>query len=499
MNEGELAPPEAIAALCRVALDKCGPAIRFNKEWTDWQDIRAIACGVERLLIASGAGSNTAIAFAPRNRPSSLAAFLPLLAQQRCIRMVYPFQSARALAATLAALDFAVVVMDIDDFTPPVIETLRQAGIAGIGLGKSHAQAIAGIEQSARASGAAAPCIEILTSGTTGAPKHFPIGYDVVLGYVRQSEEAGATRGEVPPTLLCFPLSNISGLYTLAASSLRGLPVVLLERFTVAGWRDYVTEYRPASGGAPPAAVAMILADEVPADDLASLRSFSTGAAPLDPDTQHRFEKAYGIPVLQTYGATEFGGPVTAMTPQLRDRFGADVAGSVGLPFGGAKLRIRSADTGDLAAPDEVGIVEVVSPRMGHGWIVTSDLGRLDRNGFLFLQGRADGAIMRGGFKIVPEVVEAVLMRHRAVAAVSVVGVPDERLLEVPGALVVLAKGVPTPSFSELERHVRDHLSAPQVPAIWRIADALPRTVSFKVDRVAVRELLAELQPSPGR
>ncbi len=497
MTEAGSAAVQQVAETCQRTLSLSGKAIRYDDIWVDWGDIRKISDEVERALGAAGARPGAAVAFAPRNRPSSLAAFLPLMAQRRCIRMIYPFQSADALAESLMQLDVAAVIMDEADFTAPVIEVLQQKGVAGVALAHDRASLVAEAAFAKVDTSDQAPRLEILTSGTTGPPKHFPIGYEIVEGYIRQAE---ASEPQSPlPTLLCFPLSNISGLYTLAASFLRGQPVILLERFTVKAWRDYVVEFRPPSGGAPPAAVAMILADDIPVEDLASLTCFSTGAAPLDPVVQRRFEERYGVPILQTYGATEFGGPVTAMTPQFRREFGDEVSGSVGRPFGGAKVRIRKTDGSGLASAREAGIVEVVSPRMGDEWIVTSDLGFLDDNGFLFLQGRADGAIMRGGFKILPEVVEKVLLQHPSIASCSVVALPDDRLLEVPAAAIELEGRSEIPSEMELETHVRASLPAPNVPVRWKIVDGLPRTVSFKVDRAAVRDLFVDENPSPDR
>ncbi|MBH0114383.1 long-chain fatty acid--CoA ligase [Novosphingobium sp. YJ-S2-02] len=510
-NEHDSEAIAALAGVCHRTLCCEGPAIRFEGAWIGWDAIRALAASLDTALERAGVARDAPVAFAPRNSPASLAAFLPLLGSGRRIRMLYPFQSGEALAGQLAATGAAALVMEARDFCAPVVAELQARGMAGIALpgdGTLSGEGAAVLEGAASCTTAGtsgAPAIEILTSGTTGQPKPFAIGHRVVLGYVRQGEAlanaraAGARAHDPPPTLLCFPLSNISGLYSLAMSFLRGAPVVLLERFSVAAWRDYVVEYRPAAGGAPPAALAMILEQGIAREDLASLASFSTGAAPVDPAVRQRFEETYGIPVLQTYGATEFGGPVTAMSLDLLREFGADKAQSVGRPFGGARLRIRREADGALAAAGEVGLVEVVSPRMGPEWIATSDLGLLDGDGFLFLRGRADGAVMRGGFKIVPETVEQVLRAHPQVAEACLVGLPDERLHELPVAAVVPRDRAAPPSIEALDAHARQHLAATQVPARWALVDALPRTVSFKTDRAAVRALCAAQAVSPCR
>jgi len=484
----------ALAELCRQTLAREGAAIRFEGQWIGSAQVRRIAASLEAALDAAGIAPGAPIAFAPRNSPASLAGFLPLLARGHVVRMVYPFQSQEALAAALVSLESAAVIAERADCTPLLRARLQKAGQGLIVLDAEGAELIErGVPPSAAS--APVPRIEILTSGTTGPPRHFPIGHDVVLGYARAAEAQAQTGTPPPPTLLCFPLSNISGLYALAASFLRGAPCVLIDRFSVEAWRDYLVEYRPVSGGAPPAAVAMILAADIPAQDLASLLWFSTGAAPLDPDVRQAFEARYGIPVVQSYGATEFGGPVAANSPALLTQFGPGKANSVGRPLPGARIQVRDPETGELAPPGMVGIIEVVSPRMGPDWIVTSDLGLIDADGFVFLHGRDDGAIMRGGFKILPETVEQALLRHPAIAAASVVGIADQRLHEVPAAAVELTSDCDPPTPRALEVHLRRNLPATHIPVAWRFVAELPKTVSFKIDRGAVRALFAEEEP----
>lgn len=489
-------PAIDVPAICRAALAQEGDAIRFEGRWSGWADVRRIAQAVERALTASAIAADAPVAFAPRNTPGSLAAFLPLLAQRRRIVMAYPFQSAEALAKMVGTLQAAALIMDRGDFTPPVMAAMAKAGMAGIALGDDGAELLA------PGGGTCAPqppAVVLLTSGTTGPPKHFPIGYGVIAGYIAQGLAQAKADAMRPTSLLCFPLSNVTGLYSIATSFLCGQKVVLLERFSVEGWRDYVVEYRPVAGGGPPASLSMILQRRIPRGDLASLRVFSTGAAPVDAGVRERFEETYGIPVVQTYGATEFGGPVCAMTPDLLRRYGKAKSASVGRPFGGAQIRIRQSDGGSLADRGEVGLVEVVSPRMGTDWIATSDLGSIDADGFLFLHGRADGAIMRGGFKIVPETVEAAMLAHPDIAEIAVLGLPDERLHELPVAAVVPAQGCAAPTPQMLDQYARACLPATHVPARWAIVDALPRTVSFKTDRAAVREICEAQAVSPGR
>jgi acyl-coenzyme A synthetase/AMP-(fatty) acid ligase len=286
-----------------------------------------------------------------------------------------------------------------------------------------------------------------------------------------------------------YPLGNISGIYGVLPPLLRGHRVVLVERFTVDAWRSYLRRHRPERASLPPAGFQMVLDAAVPPEELQGVRSIATGAAPLDLNVHRAFEARYQIPILLSYGATEFGGPVASMTPELHAEWGDKKLGSTGRPIAGAQLRVVDPETGAPLSPGEEGILEVIAPRIGPNWIRTSDLAVVDADGFLFHRGRADGAIIRGGFKLLPEVIERALLLHPAVSCAAVVGLPDPRLGQVPAAAVQFRPGTPSPSQEELELHLREHVYATHIPVAWRIVNTLPRTPSLKVDNAAVRGL----------
>lgn len=489
---------KSLPELCAetLAIDPARPAIEFAGTWHDWGSVQRLAGEVSALLGACGAGPGATVSFVPRNRPSALAALVGMLADGCSVRMVYAFQSSSAIATAIERLDSAVVVMAEEDFSPEICAMLVAKGMAGISLSEMHARAVAGAERGICRTGEGPPRVEILTSGTTGPPKQFPIQHEVIARFVLNHGMTMIDDPDEPPFLMSFPVGNISGIYSIAASLLRGKRVVLVDRFTVEAWRDFIVRYRPKASGAPPAAVAMILEADLPVEDLSSLKFFSTGAAPLDPEVQRRFEERYGIPILLSYGATEFGGPVATMTPQLRAEWGNAKFGSVGRAMPGVRLRVRDPETEQILEAGQEGILEVVSPRMGPAWIRTSDIALIDADGFLFHRGRADGAIMRGGFKVLPETIEAALLLHPAVSAVGVVAVADPRVTEVPGAVIALAPDAPAPDIAELETHLRQHLPATHLPVHWRFVDSLPKNPSFKIDRPALKELFADGVPA---
>ena len=224
-------------------------------------------------------------------------------------------------------------------------------------------------------------------------------------------------------------------------------------------------------------------------EDLKGTEFINTGAAAVDPTLHRAFEDRFGISLLFSYGATEFGGPVAYFTADLHRKWGNKKFGSVGPAWGGATLRVIDPQTGTVLPPNTEGILEVISPRIGPHWIRTTDVAVLDEDGFLFHRGRADGAIMRGGFKLLPEVIENALVLHPAVAAASVVGISDDRLGQVPVAAIQLRGGIVPPSAAELSEHLRKHVYATHIPVAFQFVKELPRTASMKVDMRRVRAL----------
>ena len=478
-----------------LARDPTHQSIEFQGRWFTWRDIRKVADEIGALIEASGAAPKAPVAFIPRNRPSAIAALLGLIAKGRTVRMIYAFQSATGIARDIAKVKPAIVIAAAGDFSDEVCAAIKAEGSAAFALGETDATAVSGFEKAAaqHAPGPGHPQLEILTSGTTGPPKTFALSYDMLakhfVGGTAMVSGTETNTQSLPPAILFMPLGNISGIYTTLPAMLSGLRATLLERFTVEDWRDYVMRHKPARTGLPPAGVRMVLDANIPVEDLSCIRSMGTGAAPLDPTVQRAFEERYGIPILLSYGATEFGGPVAAMTLELHTEWGAKKFGTVGRALPGAKLRIVDPDTGAELPAGEEGLLEVVSPRIGPDWIRTSDVAMIDADGFLFHRGRADGAIMRGGFKLLPETIERALLLHDAVSAAGVTGIADRRLGQVPAAAVQLKPGVAQPSIAELETHLRAHVLATHIPTVWKFVDTLPRTPSLKTDQRALRAL----------
>jgi acyl-coenzyme A synthetase/AMP-(fatty) acid ligase len=295
--------------------------------------------------------------------------------------------------------------------------------------------------------------------------------------------------------VLPVPIAHSSGLANALLAILAGRRLVLMERFDVDEWVRLVEEYEPKTAGLPPTALRMIFDRGVEPHRLASLKTIRCGTAPLDPEFQRVFEERYGVPIITVYGATETaGGLPLGWTLPLYEEWKSTKRGSVGRAVGGAGVRVVDAETGAEVARNTIGLLELRAPYLEGiaetEWVRTTDLALQDDDDFIWLKGRADDVMIRGGFKVSPGTVRDTLAAHPDVAEAAVVALPDERLGQVPGGAVVLREGA-TVGEQELIEWTRERLSPYLVPVRIAILDVMPRTQALKVN---TREVVGMLQ-----
>jgi acyl-CoA synthetase (AMP-forming)/AMP-acid ligase II len=241
----------------------------------------------------------------------------------------------------------------------------------------------------------------------------------------------------------------------------------------------------------------MLLDADIPKEDFASLVAFRTGTAPLDADLADAFHERYGVPVLQNYGATEFAGGVAGWTLDDFRAHWREKRGSVGRLNAGAEARVVDPDDGAVLPPGAEGLLELRAPNVANGrdWVRTTDLATVDEDRFLWIRGRHDGAILRGGFKILPDDVVKAMQGHPAIREASVTGLKDRRLGEIPVAAWIARQGVEIPDDESLRDWLKARLMPYQVPVRLLRLDDFPRTPSMKVDLPALRALF-EAEPA---
>jgi acyl-CoA synthetase (AMP-forming)/AMP-acid ligase II len=214
-------------------------------------------------------------------------------------------------------------------------------------------------------------------------------------------------------------------------------------------------------------------------DDLAPLRYVRSITAPLSPLQARRFAAKFPVSVLNGYGQAEIGEVIGWTAADARAH--PDKIGAVGRPHPGVDVRLGPQGQLLVRPPNTASGME--GRLDGDGFVDTGDLARIDDDGFVWIEGRAGDLINRGGNKVFPESVEEVLRLSPAVDDVAVVGVPDERLGEVPVAFLV---GRPVDD-AELEALCREHLVAYKVPVAFHWLDRLPRS---EVGKILRRELV---------
>ncbi len=341
------------------------------------------------------------------------------------------------------------------------------------------------------------------TSGTTGRPKpvlHTHTAYvellDRVLGSLRKPASGEAKKPPRAPTPNIVPvsLSLNAGIYNVLFALRSGAGVVVMDRFDPLAFATLVRRFDIRSTVLPPAAMTM-LCDDGRIDDLAPLRYVRSITAPLSSVQARRFADTFGVTVLNGYGQAEIGEVIGWTAADAREH--ADKLGAAGRPHAGVELRVIG-DDGCPVPEGDVGELYVRPPKMAAGYadgssiaerldadgfVRTGDLARIDPDGFVWIEGRVGDVINRGGHKVFPDHVEEVLRLSPGVEDAAVVGVPDERLGEVPVAFVV---GDATDE--ELIALCRQHLVGYKVPAAFYRLDALPRS---EVGKVLRRELVA--------
>ena len=477
-----------------MTLDPCALALEFEGAWSTWGELAAAADAVDAALRGRGLGVGSPVGLMLRNRPVALGTLVGLLRAGACVVTVNPLLGAERLRADLPGLGLPLLLGAPDDLAlVPAAELPATARGALRALGGP----IEVVDPARSLVVVAAPgvAVRMLTSGTTGPPKRIDLRYEMLELVMRGAKhyETGTgsdVRLRTGVVIVNAPLVHVSGVFRVVQAVLDGRRIALLERFTVDGWTAAVREHRPKTVSLVPTALRMVLDADVDDDVFTSIRSVVSGTAPLDPDLAEAFTARYRVPVLTSYGATEFGGGVAGWNLADHEQFAATKRGSVGRAHAGCSLRVVDPDDGHDLGLDAVGLLEVRAAQLGtDDWVRTTDLARLDADGFLWIVGRADQTILRGGYKVQPEVVRAALERVPGVAEAAVVGVSDERLGAVPVAAVERRPGAVLDEAAVLAV-AGAHLARYEVPVSVTVVDALPRTASGKADLAAVRALV---------
>lgn len=358
--------------------------------------------------------------------------------------------------------------------------------------------------------------IVLFTSGTTSQPKAVELSHSNLTSYVTGTVEFDSAAAE-DAALICVPPYHIAGVGAALSNLYAGRKMVYLPNFDANEWVRLINaEHVTTATLVPTMLDRVVTVLEAGGQQLPSLRNLAYGGSKVGlPLVRRALELLPGVGFVNAYGLTETSSTIAVLTPE--DHRAALAASepaairrlaSVGRPVPGIEIEIRD-EQGNALGPGATGELfvrgEQVSGRYTgigsvldeNGWFPTKDIAMLDDEGYLFIGGRSDDTIIRGGENIAPAELEEVLVEHPHVRDVAVVGVEDPQWGQAIVAVVVPRPGA-EPDPEELRAHVRKSLRGSRTPDRVVFRDELPTTPTGKVLRREIIEDLAGVQAAPA-
>jgi len=353
--------------------------------------------------------------------------------------------------------------------------------------------------------------VVLFTSGTTSAPKAVELTHNNLTSYITGTVEFGSAEpGDA--ALICVPPYHIAGLSAAMSNLYAGRKMVYLTSFDAREWVSLV-----ASEGVTSATVVPTMLDRIVTvleseqATLPTLRTLAYGGSKVPlPLVRKALSLLPDVGFVNAYGLTETSSTIAVLTPddhrvaiESSDETVARRLGSVGQPVPSIEVQIRAED-GTVLGPNETGELFVRGEQVSgkytgigsvldeDGWFPTKDVASLDDDGYLFIGGRSDDTIIRGGENIAPAEIEDVLVEHPHVHDCAVVGAEDPEWGQIIVAVVVPAPGA-TPEVEDLRSFVRGQLRGSRTPDKVVFRDELPTNATGKVLR---RDLVTELNSS---
>jgi acyl-CoA synthetase (AMP-forming)/AMP-acid ligase II len=352
--------------------------------------------------------------------------------------------------------------------------------------------------------------IQLFTSGTTAAPKAAILRHSNLVSYILGTVEF-ASADEADAALVCVPPYHIAGIAALLSSVYAQRRIVLLPSFAPEDWLKLVDAESVTNAFVVPTMLSRIIhaIDKGVRADTASLRSIAYGGGKMPLELIHRalelfpdtgFTNAYGLTetssTVALLGPAEHRAAHAASDPAERARLA-----SVGKPLPTIELEIRGED-GSVLPAGQAGEIYVRGDQVSgeyreksaldaDGWFPTRDAGYLDAEGYLFLAGRADDVIVRGGENISPGEIEDVLLAHPSIVDAAAVAVPSTEWGEAVGIALVVRGGCEQPGEDELRELIRARLRSSRVPEQILFAATLPYNEMGKLLRREIKAMFA--------
>jgi acyl-CoA synthetase (AMP-forming)/AMP-acid ligase II len=354
--------------------------------------------------------------------------------------------------------------------------------------------------------------ILMYTSGTTGRPKGVPLRHNAFVTYVLENVEPASPEVE-ERNLLTVPLYHVAGIQAMLAAIYGGRTLVLMRQFEVKEWMGTIERERATRAMLVPTMLKRVIDDpDFSKHDLSSLKVITYGAAPMPFEVIHKAIRVMPwARFINAFGQTETASTITTLGPEDHILEGSEaektkklkrLTSSIGKPLPDVEIKIVDEE-GKALPPSGLGEILARGPRVmaGYwkdeektsqvmtpdGWLRTGDMGWMDEDGYIYLSGRSDDMIIRGGENISPEEVEEVLHSYPKVEEAAVIGVPDVEWGQETRAVVVLKEGE-SATPEEIMEYCRTRLAGFKRPRSVVFIDGLPRNPMGKVLRKKLRE-----------
>ena len=353
-----------------------------------------------------------------------------------------------------------------------------------------------------------AVAVQLFTSGTTGNPKAAILRHEHLVSYILGSVEFMSALEE-EATLVSVPPYHIAGISALMSSIYACRHIIQLPNFDPAEWLRLCSREKVTSAFLVPTMLTRIIETLSNSDydqlNLESLKSIAYGGGKMPlPIIEQALVKFPNVSFTNAYGLTETSSTITLLDPEDHREAMASKDNeirarlcSVGKPLPSIQLEIRG-EYGEQLDALETGEIYVRGPQVSgeyqgfnvlknDGWFPTRDSGYLDKYGFLYLAGRVDDVIVRGGENISPGEIEDLMHRHPAIRDVAAVGIPSEEWGEAVALAVVLVTEAKI-TEEEISSHIQQHLRSSRVPEVIRFYSDLPYNETGKLLRRIISE-----------
>src|ERR1700733_598926 len=466
-------------------------------------ELSALADGGAGLIATSGAGS---VAYVGTG-----GVMLPLLifSSARATRAFTPLNyrlSSDGLRELIERLPEPLVVFD-DEYR----DMVGDAGVKAIEANAFIDMARTAAEPAAEFADPDDVAIVLFTSGTTSRPKAVELSHHNLTSYVMGTVEF-ASAGADDAALICVPPYHIAGVSAALSNIYAGRKLVYLRKFDAKEWIRLVRDEAVTTATVVPTMLDRIVSElEKQHSPLPTLRTLAYGGSKVAlPLVRKALDLLPDVGFVNAYGLTETSSTIAVLTPddhraahEATDAAIARRLTSVGRPVPDIEVQIRAED-GTALGPGEAGELFVRGPQVSgryaeigsvldaEGWFPTKDVAMLDDDGYLFIGGRSDDTIIRGGENIAPSEIEDVLVVHPDVREVVVVGLDDAEWGQIIVAVVVPEAGA-APVPEQLREFARSTLRGSRTPDRIVFRAELPTTPTGKVLR---REILDDLKPA---